>query len=98
MSSATMFVRLIITASSVALFGCNASDDAQRNSEQLRLCAQAMSLEAESYERLSRVRRVSSDELADSLASKAYLSAARHRASACFAFPPDEFLAPDAGQ
>lgn len=72
--------------------GCGRSDDGLKPRDQLRRCAEAMTLEAGAYERLARIRRgAEEDQLLDRLTSEAYESAARYRASACLSFPPDEF-------
>ena len=62
--------------------------------DQLGECALAMTLEAEAYERLERIRSGQHSELSDRLSSRAYLSAARYKAAACFPFRPDEFDSP----
>jgi hypothetical protein len=71
------------------LSGCAPDEPASRRG--LSECAQAMNLEAEAYERLERIRNGEPSDVADHTASRAFMAAARWRASACFQFPPDEF-------
>ena len=73
----------------VSIGGCASDEPPSR--ERLGECAQAMSLEAEAYERLERIRNGTSSDLADYLASRSFTAAAQYRAAACLPFPPNEF-------
>ena len=91
MNAAAIGLLVVATIASISLSGCQFKDRTDSSIETLERCARAMSLEAEAYERLDRVRKVQSAEIADRLSSQAYLAAAQYRASACFSFPPDAF-------
>jgi hypothetical protein len=87
MTSSGSLWRVAATVAILILSGC-----AKNDRQSLRECAEATNLEADAYERLARIRNTQSDQILDRLASEAYESAAQNRASACFSFPPDQFV------